>query len=610
MRIASLKIQNFRGIRECSIRLDKHAVLIGNNNAGKTALIEALALLLGRDRLVRDLTEHDFYGSCPQPADRIKVVASVTGFASDDPEENSDWFRDGRAVVKWFDESKGTVHAVRRDKQWRLCCQIAVQARFDVYSLSTEIIRYFHDDDNLIDPFVEDSPVLVPARLIDQLGFYLVRASRTWDRVLSWGSELFRRTVHAAAAQPSVAILAERDRVRLPQSPIEADPQLEPLIKNVNQEIACCFPEAPSLRLRLTTTDSKAVMDAVSAHFTVAGGPTIPAGRQGSGLVSMQGLLLLLELGRVRAAAGNGFLMALEEPELHLPPATQQRLVHRIQALSTQTIVTTHSPVVAGIVEPTALMVLRNSNGELKAESFLAAPLPSTAPNWKRRFYQHSRVDVLGALMQPSVLVPEGKADFHLIRSILKPLMLTEGWLASLKRPFGVEVGVVPTEDAKVVETHSEMARLHERVSCLVDGDADGLLYAGALSRAQTRPFAVLRWHDGGMIEDVIGWLLMADERGVLGALQEVQTAPTSVAATVAYLKNHKVDIVAYEQVADAIAGSEACRKRAGALLGAMASVCTGVPPDECFVKDAQGVWVFQPRRCSSSTEERAAARP
>lgn len=595
MRVSSLKIENFRGIRDGFVRFNKHAVLIGDNNAGKTTLIEALALLLGRDRLIRELTEHDFYGSCPQPADRIKLVATITGFVGDDPEQNSDWFRDGRAVVKWLDEETGTVHSLRDDARWKLCCQIAAQAYFDQDSLTVEVVRYFHDHDNPIDPFAEDSPVGVPGKLVQQLGFYLVRASRTWDKVFSWGSELFKRTVHAAAAQPSRAVLAERDRLRAPVQPIEADPQMEPLIQRVNAEIARCFPNAPAIQLRLTGTDSRSVMDAVSAHFAAPGGPSIPAARQGSGLLSMQGLLLLLELGRARDLAGDGFLMALEEPELHLPPSAQQRLVQRVQALSTQTFVTTHSPLVASIADPTSVMVLRQHGGVLKAEPFLASPLLPDTPNWKRKFFQHSRVDVLSALMQPSMLIPEGKADFHLLRSILRPLMVTEGWLASMTIAFGIEVGVVPTEDAKVIETYQAMARLHERVCCLVDGDGDGLQYAAGLIASSAPPFAVIRWHDDAMIEDAIGWILQAEEATVVAALAEMtQPAPTSVAAVVSYLKTHKMDIVAYEQVADVIANCPPCRTRAADLLGGLASVCAGSPATLRFALGANGVWIFQ----------------
>ena len=114
MKVAVLEIQNFRGIRQGRIQFKQHPVLIGANNTGKTTVIEALTLLFGRERMVRELTEHDFYGSDPRPEDRIKLVGTVTGFESQDPADHLEWFRDGRGVPKWFDEGTGEVSAVNR----------------------------------------------------------------------------------------------------------------------------------------------------------------------------------------------------------------------------------------------------------------------------------------------------------------------------------------------------------------------------------------------------------------------------------------------------------------------------------------------------------------
>lgn len=578
------------------MQFGRHPVLVGDNNTGKTTLIEALTLVLGRNRLVRELTEHDFFGSNPQAADRIKVVATITDFPDDDPEQSSQWFRDGRAVVKWLDTATGNVHPIRMDPAWKLCCQLGVQARFDQDSLTVETVRYFHDHDEPIDPFADEAPAPVPTRLIQELSFYLVRASRTWDKVFSWGNELFKRTVLAAAAQPAEALLSERDRLRAPAQPIDADPGIQPLIQNLNNELALSFPNAPKVQLRLTNTDSRSVMEAVSAHFSGVDGFSIPAARQGSGLVSMQGLLLLLELGRARAASGGEFLMALEEPEVHLPPSAQQRLVQRVQALSTQTFVTTHSPLVASMADPTSVLILKKGDGVLSAEPFLASPLDATAPNWKRKFFQHSRVDVLSALMQPTLLVPEGRADFQLLRCILRPLVMTEGWVDKMRRPFGIEVGVVPTEDAKVIETQKLMRRLHKRVCCLVDGDAAGLDYVDQLRQDVEQPSEIIRWHDGAMIEDAIGWILDADELTVVGKLVEITTQPpTSIAEVVSYLKMKKMDIIAYESLAEAIATTPACRERAADLLNGLACACAGDKDTQRFVRDKDDVWVFQP---------------
>ncbi|WP_241729730.1 ATP-dependent nuclease [Pseudomonas sp. SST3] len=444
-----------------------------------------------------------------------------------------------------------------------------------------------------MDPFADDAPVGVPPKLIKEMGFYLVRASRTWDKVFSWGSELFRRTLQAAAAQPSSAILAERDRLRRPETPIENDRQISLLIENVNAELAKCIPNAPSVQLRVTSTDSRSLLDSVAAHFAVGEGLGVPAARQGSGLISLQGLLLLLELGRGRAAAGEGFLMALEEPELHLPPAGQQQLVQRVQALSTQTFVTTHSPLIAATSDPASVLILRNVDGQLSALPFLPKKLPPEAPNWKRKFFQQSRVDVLSALMHPCVLVPEGRADFQLLKTVLRPLMLSEGWSTGMDAMFGLQVGVVPTEDAKVVETYQLLSSAHKRVCCLVDGDADGRRYTRGLRELQTPPPVIIRWANGEMIEDVLGWVLEAEEEKMVRALNDMPTVPpASVADIVAHLKLKKMDVICYEALADAIVNSAECRRRAADLFSALALACAG-RPNRHFAQGDEGAWVF-----------------
>ncbi|HSL02387.1 MAG TPA: AAA family ATPase, partial [Nitrospiraceae bacterium] len=62
MRISRIAITNFRGIKTATVLLPTHAVLIGDNNTGKTTILEALDLVLGPDRLNRQppIDEHDF----------------------------------------------------------------------------------------------------------------------------------------------------------------------------------------------------------------------------------------------------------------------------------------------------------------------------------------------------------------------------------------------------------------------------------------------------------------------------------------------------------------------------------------------------------------------
>jgi predicted ATP-dependent endonuclease of OLD family len=89
------------------------------------------------------------------------------------------------------------------------------------------------------------------------------------------------------------------------------------------------------------------------------------------GVLSLQSIILLLQLAQHRATQGKSFCLALEEPELHVPPGLQRRLIHRVHALSTQTIVSTHSPLVASYSEPTNVLMLQIDKGQLAANRLL-----------------------------------------------------------------------------------------------------------------------------------------------------------------------------------------------------------------------------------------------
>jgi putative ATP-dependent endonuclease of OLD family len=63
VKISRLTIKNFRGISSASLLFPDHALLIGDNNTGKSTVLEAIDLALGPDRLSRrpPVDEHDFH---------------------------------------------------------------------------------------------------------------------------------------------------------------------------------------------------------------------------------------------------------------------------------------------------------------------------------------------------------------------------------------------------------------------------------------------------------------------------------------------------------------------------------------------------------------------
>src|SRR5262249_15637355 len=142
---------------------------------------------------------------------------------------------------------------------------------------------------------------------------------------------------------------------------------------------------------RLTSTDSEGVLDAVMPHFAEPDRPQLPGRRHGNGLISLQTLVLLMRFGNLRKARGDNFAMLIEEPELHVPPPQQRKLLHFLKKMATQTIVTSHSPIVAAVADPHQLVLVVNRAGQLSAKPLLAAPIDADADAVSRALFLADR---------------------------------------------------------------------------------------------------------------------------------------------------------------------------------------------------------------------------
>lgn len=579
MHISKLTISGFRGVRSGSISLGRHAVLVGPNNSGKTTIIEALALLFGRDRLVRRLTEHDFHGSAPNEAARILCIATVTGFTPNDPQHHSSWFSLERGVEKWYDSTAKTLSAVPDAQHTDLAVQIGFAARFDLDELEAETIRFFVDDEaTLGDPFADDAYLrTIHTKVLQELGFFLVPASRTWDKWISFSSELFRRVVATRGDIPAQAVRAERQRLWTPPEGerLEDQPGLSEIVDAANNELRALMASAPRLQLRLTSTDSDAVLESVVPHFAHGTGPTLPSQRQGTGLVSLQSLLLLLQFGKARAETGQSFVLAVEEPELHIQPSQQKRLVNRLNALCNQTIVTTHSPIVAAMFPAPDTLFIETRGGTLTAKPLMGL-VPAQPSNLQQHWLFAWRQKLVAALMHECVLIPEGVSDVAWIEALQTALELHQGWqdagdAAPLLSTF---IGVVPTIDAKIADTFAFVSAVHARPCILVDGDAAGSGYFDAVKASNPPPRVVVFWPQGWAIENVISWIASIDEAAMLAALGDsLGAAFTDLTALTTYLLAKKSYVPVHESAAVTLMGNAACRARAAQLLNALCEV-------------------------------------
>ena len=250
-------------------------------------------------------------------------------------------------------------------------------------------------------------------------------------------------------------------------------------------------------------------------------------------------------------------------------------------------------------------MMLRNEGGILSAVPLLPASLSAATPNGVRKLYQLNRTDTIAALMHDAVLVPEGRIDYEWMKLLVRVVDLSQGWTQTEESRFGAYIGLVPTHDAAVQTTIEALTGLHPRITALVDGDKAGQNYAAGLIGASLRPAVIVRWPDGWMVEDVVGWILDADPAQALQAVKAMITpAPVSIADLVARLKSGdrttgglKQDHVAYEAVADVIGTHKPCCQRARELLNGLSDVLLGGanPRFEVVLPAEANLRIFRP---------------
>jgi putative ATP-dependent endonuclease of the OLD family len=105
MKIAQVRVANFRGIRSGQVQLSGHSVLVGDNNVGKSTLLEAIDLVMGPERLSRRpvVDEHDFYAGCYLDEAGVPIPIEVEVIVVDLSEEQQRHFREH---LEWWNSAE------------------------------------------------------------------------------------------------------------------------------------------------------------------------------------------------------------------------------------------------------------------------------------------------------------------------------------------------------------------------------------------------------------------------------------------------------------------------------------------------------------------------
>lgn len=506
MRICQIQLRNFRGVKEGSIVLPKHAVLLGANNAGKSTIVEALALLFGREKMVRPLSDWDFFGGRPTTDSRFYIIGTVTDFPGNDPSAAPDWFIGDNAArpVWWHDQTSTLSPDVDPPAETLLATQLAFAARYDEETCEFEKVRYFYYGES--DPFT-DGYAPTPSRLLRDIGLFLLSSNREWDKLLSFGSSSLLKVIRENDALPGKVIEQIKQQLRSDVSKIEDASPLSEILDAAAKELRSflLIKGSSKIAYRPTSLDTFSVLQSLVAHVGESDDTLLPVARHGSGTVSLQSFLLLLAFAEQRKASNRNFILAAEEPELHLHPSLHQRLVHRIRSASLQSIVTTQSPQVASGYQPHEVVFVQNEAGQLRARSLRNEPINKIKTNSIRNLYLVNRSAYYEALMGGIMLLPEGLYDYEWLRLWQRVAQSSPTGVAAYDL---IPITLIPTSDAAVVDTFVEVSQFRPDVLPILDGDSDGAGYLSKLCASVPTPRRIVQFGNDAAVECLSAWIL------------------------------------------------------------------------------------------------------
>ncbi len=409
MRIAQISIKNFRGISEGKLTLPGHVVLIGDNNSGKSSVIEAVDLALGPDRINRPapIDEHDFYAGRYLDGDDNPIPIEIEVTIVDlGPEQ----VRRFKGNLEFWDETAGALIAGPP--------VAGIEAAAVKEALRVGFRGWYErdEDDFKARTFFcspqQESGEQPPFRTPDKrlCGFLLLRALRTGSRALSLErGSLLDIILRVQELRPK---MWEKVLEQLRVLPVADDPELgvTQILEGVQAAIRTFVPTewaaAPQLRVSDLTRETLRRTLTVFMATGAMNGETphaAPFQHQGNGTINM----LVLALLSMIADAKKTVIFAMEEPEIAIPPSTQKRIVDGVRSKSSQALFTSHSPYVLEEFSPNQIVVLRrDANGNLSG-----VPIVFPAHIKPKAYSSEFRLRFAEALLARRVLVAEGDTE-------------------------------------------------------------------------------------------------------------------------------------------------------------------------------------------------------
>lgn len=337
MRLYQVTIRNFRALTDVTVDLDETTILIGENNTGKTAFLEALKLCLaaGAARRSDVFDEFDHHLASEKAAvGDAGVTEIILRFGETQIDE---WPADlVQAISEAIYLDGDLKRVVLRVSSTKNAATGEMESRWEFLDAAGNALRPRRPATVVLRDLQEYKPFFYLSAVRD--------ASREFQpRSTFWGP--FLRNPAIAEDVRQQIETAMRD---LNAQVIAADPRLKD-VKARLEKSANIVSISPTDAVAIEAVPARARDLLSRSHVSISGrsGARLPMTRHGAGTQSLSVLFLfeafLTSMLADIYGASSIPIIALEEPEAHLHPSAARSLWSSISVMPGQKIVATHS---------------------------------------------------------------------------------------------------------------------------------------------------------------------------------------------------------------------------------------------------------------------------
>ena len=456
MRVTAVRIENFRGIKQLELELDETTVLIGENNSGKTAVLDALRLCLrdlrSRQRTVFDTFDFHLPDADEEPSSAEPIQIEVL-FSEQKMDEWNDQLigrlnRDG--ILQVGDDGRN--HVLLR-----------VTCKYDSTS------RDFAQDWSFLnlnrDPLTRVGPQAL-AGIQQEVPYFYLTALRDAARHFDARGQFWRPFLKNTQLPDEKKTEIEQKLREVNELVVDSHDSFGPVQKALRQvqEVVLTLGDVSIEAVPGRMFD---ILAKAQIHLGTMTGAKIPVERHGEGTQSLAVLMLFSAF--LKLSLDRSPIVALEEPEAHLHPSAVRALWHLVRDFSGQKLISTHS---GDLLAETDIHQIRRLSRTLEGISAFQIPADLLSVEERRKFNYHIRLARGELLFARCWLLVEGETevwvypaaaralgkDLHRKGVRVVPYRQTDvGLLAKVANALGIAWYCVGDDDAERSKTEPKV---------------------------------------------------------------------------------------------------------------------------------------------------------